>query len=75
MASKQISPRQNTGPKIRVMMKQLTFVWGTEDKYNKLESFKLEVINVFKLYAIDVEKNSINKELARQKRPIKYYKH
>ena len=52
-------------------MKQPTFNWGTENKLSKLKNFKLEVINVLKSYAItDVEKkNSIDKELARQKVP------
>ena len=44
MASKQISARPKVGP----MMKQPTFDWDTEDKYNELKSFILEVYNVFK---------------------------
>ena len=57
IASEQISPRQSKGPKIAAMMKQPTFDLGTEDKYSNLNNCKLEVINVFKSYAIaDVEK-------------------
>ena len=57
MESEQISPRQSLGPKVGAMMNQSTFNWGTEDKYSKLKNCKLEIINVFKSYAIaDVEK-------------------
>ena len=45
------------GPNIGVMMKQPTYDLGTDDTCSKQENFKLEVINVFKSYAIaDVEK-------------------
>ena len=30
-------------------MKQPTFTWDTEDNYNELKNFRIEVYNVFKL--------------------------
>ena len=42
---------QNAGPKIgRHRMKQPTFNWEGEDKYNEQKYFRLEVNNVFKSY-------------------------
>ena len=43
---------QNTGPRLgRPMMKQPTFNWEAEDKYNELKIFRLEVNYIFKLYS------------------------
>ena len=47
IASEQISTRQIMASKIGKMMKQPTFDWDTEDKYNELRNFRLEVYNVF----------------------------
>ena len=33
------------------VMKQLTFYWEAEDRYNELENFRLELNNIFKLYS------------------------
>ena len=42
----------NAGPRLdKPMMKQLTFNWEAEDKYNELKNFRLEVNNTFKLYS------------------------
>ena len=62
-ANDQMSARQSMGPKVgEPMMKQPTFNWGMEDKYNKLENFRLEVNNVFQLYTMpDIEKTAIIK--------------
>ena len=44
------------------MMKQPTFDWDTEDKYNELKNFRLEVYNVFKLHDTpDIEKTLVIK--------------
>ena len=44
------------------MMKQTTFNWDTDDKYNELKNFRLEVYNVFKSYDMpDVEKMALIK--------------
>ena len=41
----------NAGPGLgRPLMKQPTFNWKAEDKYNELKNFRLEVNNIFKLY-------------------------
>ena len=43
-------------------MKQPTFNWDTEDKYNKLKHFRLQVNNIFKSYTMpDIEKTAIRK--------------
>ena len=42
---------QNVGPRLGwPTMKQLTFNWEAENKYNKLKNLRLEVNNIFKLY-------------------------
>ena len=44
------------------MMKQWTFDWDTEDKYNELKNFRLQVYNVFKSYDMpDIEKTALIK--------------
>ena len=41
------------GPKVDgLMMKQPTFNWDMDDKYNELKNFRLGVNNVFKLYTM-----------------------
>ena len=43
-------------------MKQPTFDWDAEDKYNELKNFRLKVYNVFKSYNMpDREKTSVIK--------------
>ena len=62
MESEQISAGQNIGPNIGTMMKQPTFDWDTEDKYNELKNFRLEVYNVFKSCDMpDIEKTALIK--------------
>ena len=62
MASEQVSTGQHMGPKVGPMMKQPTFDWDTEDKYNKLKNFRLEVYNFFKSYNMpDIEKTALIK--------------
>ena len=40
---------QNVEPRLgRPMMKQPTFNWEAENKYNELKNFRLEVNNIFK---------------------------
>ena len=46
MTHEQISARQSMGSNIAPMMKQPTFNWDTQDKYNKLKNFRLEIYNV-----------------------------
>ena len=60
---------QNVGPRLgRQMMKQPTFNWEAEDKYNELKNFRLEVNNTFKSYNTpQTEELAIIKKLARQK--------
>ena len=42
---------QNTGPILGgPKMKEPSFNWEVEDKYNKLRNFRLEVNNIFKSY-------------------------
>ena len=56
------SAQQSLGTKIGAMMKQPTFNWETEDKYNELKNFRLDVYTVFKLYDMpDREKTSVIK--------------
>ena len=44
-------PQSVAGPKIGgPAMKQPTFNWETEDKYSKLETFRLEVNNILSTY-------------------------
>ena len=44
---------QNVGPRLGgPPMKQLTFNWEAEDKYNELKNLRLEVNNVFKSYSM-----------------------
>ena len=41
----------NVGPRLGgSTMKQPTFNWEAEDKYNKLKNLRLEVNNIFKSY-------------------------
>ena len=50
------------GPKVGPIMKQPTFNWDTEDKYNELNNFRLEVYNVFKSYYVPhLEKTALIK--------------
>ena len=43
--------RQSTKPKVgRPMMKQPILNWNTEDKYNEVRDFRLQVITIFKSY-------------------------
>ena len=43
-------------------MKQPTFIWDTEDKYNELKNFRVEVYNVFKSYDMpDIKKTALIK--------------
>ena len=49
-------------------MKQSTFNWEADDKYNKLENFRLEVNFVFKLYNIPQTEHLAIIKKARQKR-------
>ena len=43
---------KNVGPRLgQPIMKQPTFNWEAEDKYNELKNFKLAVINIFKSYS------------------------
>ena len=43
-------------------MKQPTFDWDTEDKYNELKNFRLEVYNVFKSHDMpDIQKTALIK--------------
>ena len=57
------STRQSVEPKVgRLMMKQTTFNWDTEDTCNELKNFRSEVNNVLKSYNIpDIEKIAIIK--------------
>ena len=49
MAATESERAQNTGPRLgEPAMKQPNFNWETEDKYNELKSFRLEVNNIFK---------------------------
>ena len=44
-------PQSMAGPKIgRPAMKQPTFIWEPDDKYNELKTFRLEVNNVLSTY-------------------------
>ena len=62
MAIEQISERQSMGPKVGPMMKQPRFDCDTEDKYNELKYFRLDVCNVFKPYNVsDIEKTALIK--------------
>ena len=62
MASEKISTRQIMECKVGPMMKQTTFDWYTEDKYNELKNPRLEVYNVFKSYDMpDIEKTALIK--------------
>ena len=46
-------PQSTTGPKIgRPAMKQPTFNWEADDKYNKLKTFRLEVNNILSTYCM-----------------------
>ena len=60
MASEQISARQSMGCKVQPMMKQPTFYWDTDDKYNELTNFRLGLYNVFKSYDMPDRENSID---------------
>ena len=60
---------QNAGPRLGgPMMKQPTYHRETEDKNNKLKNFRLEVINIFKLYSMpQAEQMTIIKNWLRRK--------
>ena len=50
-------------------MKQPTFNWEAEDKYNELKNFRLDVNNIFKSHSMtQAEQITIIKKLVRQKR-------
>ena len=43
---------QNVGPRLGgPMVKQPTFNWETEDKFNELKNFRLQVNNISKSYS------------------------
>ena len=49
--SQDMKDTQNEGPKVgRPIVKQHTFNWEAEDKYNELKNLRLEVNNIFKSY-------------------------
>ena len=53
MAAARAEGTQNAGPRLgRPIMKQLTFNWKAEDKYNVLKNFSLEVNSIFISYSI-----------------------
>ena len=52
MAVDRAERTQNAGPTLGTpMMKQPTFNWEAEDKYNELKNFRLEVNCILKLYS------------------------
>ena len=61
---------QDTGSRLgRLIMKQPTFTWEAEDKYNKLKNFRLELNNIFKSYLMPKAEQIAIIKMARQKRP------
>ena len=53
MAVAKAERTQNAGTRLDgPMLKQPTFNWEAEDKYNELKTFKLELNNIFILYSM-----------------------
>ena len=53
MAAGGVERTENAGPRLgRPIMRQPTFIWEAEDKYNELKNFRLEVNNILKSYCM-----------------------
>ena len=67
-ANAENSTKQSTGPKEEgPLMNQPTFNCDTDNKYNELKNFSLEVNNVFKLYNTpDIKKIAVKKWLGKK---------
>ena len=71
LAMASTSKQNNAGLKMNgSIMKQPIFNWNTKDKYEKLQTFKLEVSNVLETYNLgQTEKVSIIKSLLGRQGP------
>ena len=60
MASARMARQENSGTKMSgCILKQPVFNWKTEDKYEELQNFKLEVSNMLLNYNLGANQKSI----------------